>query len=347
MNNNATFRERVLEFWEWFPTVAESIGNTLTGDDPRDVVSEFADKVREKIGGLSWVFGPGESEGRMSLTVTGEGQTSKQLLSHYWLSLAVEVPGWEFYCSRQPLPAEHLVDLAIDVEGSSVDVESLVVATDVDDENEVVNIKAWHEAFENIENEGRFQLLYLLLDETLGEYGTQTKLGSIEFKSDPDAKPLGELPGYLDRLWLEKGWEELSPLETYSGYQSEPSGEFERADTLTGYTCVPQIVLGFLNNEGCLEEDPVEGTGAQYMFVRIDGGGADFQEDPLQYRTEIEEEIANRLTGGGYVVGGATGTKNSYIDVVIFDGNRSLAAIREAMAELQLASEYEIKPFAG
>lgn len=346
MKNNATFRERVLEFWEWFPTVAESIASTLKGESPSDVVSEFAEDIREKIGGLSWVFGPGKGQGRFSLTVTGEGQKAKQLLSHYWLSQAIEVPGWDFYCARQPAPAEILAGLAIDVAGSSVDVETLMVATAIDSENKVVDIKAWHDEFENIEVEGRFQILYLFLDEALGEYGTQTKLGSIEFTSDPDAKPLVELPGFLDGLWAEKGWEELSPLEIYSGYQSEPTGGFERSDTFAGYSCVPQVVLGFLNNQGCLEEDPVEGTGAEYLFVRINGGGADNQEDPLKYRTAIEEEIARRLTGGGFVVGGATGTENSYIDLVNFDGNRSLVAIREALDEMMLNGTCEIKPFA-
>lgn len=346
MNNTATFRERVLEFWEWFPTVAESIAETIHGENAREELSEFADQVREKIGGLSWVFGPGESEDRLSFTVTGEGQKSRQLLSHFWLSQGVEVPGWDFYCSRQPSPPDQLVDLGIEVAGSNVDVETLMVSTEVDDENEVVNIKAWHEAFENVDNDGRFQILYLLLDEALGEYGTQSKLGSIAFKGDPDAKPLVELPGYLEALWLEKGWTELSPLETYSGYRSEPSEEFERADTIAGYTCVPQVVLGYLNNGGALEEDPVEDTGAEFLFARIENGGADVQDDPLQFRTAIEEEIAKRLNGGGgYVVGGATGTQNSYVDLVIFDGSRSLAAIREALAEMQLDGKYKIKPF--
>lgn len=347
MNDLVTFRERVLEFWKWFPTVAETLADALKEDNPSEGLAQFADEVQEKIGGLSWVFGPGESDDRVSFTVTGEGQKARQLLSHFWLSQASEVPGWDFYCARQPSSADQLVDLAIEVAGSNVDAETLMVATEVDYDNRVVNIKAWHKAFESIEQEGRFQILYLLLDEALGEYGTQTKLGEIEFASDRGAKPLGTLPAFLETLWLEQGWEELSPLETYSGYRSEPSTGFERADTIAGYTCVPQVVLGFLNNGGLLEENPLEATGAEFLFVTISSGGAESQEDPLQFRTAIEEEIARRLMGGGYVIGGASGTEHSYVDLVIFDGRRSLAAIREALSEMQLDGEYEIKPFAA
>ncbi len=343
----STFREQSLEFWKWFPTVAESVAETLECGNARAQLSDFINEVRDKVGGLSWVFGPGAAPGRLSFTLTGEGQKARQLLSHYWLSLAVEVPGWEFYCARQPSPADQLLDLAIDVAGTSVDVETLMVATWVDDVNQVVDIKVWHEAFENIAQESRFQILYLLLDEALGEYATQTKLGNIEFKRDLDAKPLGELPGYLETLWRERGWEDLSPLETYSGYQSEPTRGFERADTIAGYTLLPQLVLGFLNNRGTLENDPVEDTGAQFLYIRIDGDSDDFRKDPLGFRTAVEEEIARRLTGGGFVVGGATGRENSYIDVVIFDGSRSLAAIEEALEKTGLAGKYEIKPFAA
>jgi hypothetical protein len=301
--------------------------------------------VRPKIGGLSWVFGPGKQDGRLSFTVTGEGQTARQLLSNFWLTQAVDIPGWEFYCSRQASSLEQLANSTIDVAGQSVDANSLMVATDVDEENETVNIKAWHPAFEAVEDMGRFQILYLLLDEALGEYGTQTKLGSIEFKDESNARPLQELPGYLDRVWLEKGWEERSPLETYSGYQAEPAEGFERADTIAGYTCVPNVVLEFLNNQGCLDEDPVEGSGAEYVFVQVDLS-AEAPADPLEFRAAIEDEIAKRLNGGGgYVVGGATGLHHSYVDIVIFDGSRSFAAINEALDELQLAGKYEVKSF--
>jgi hypothetical protein len=345
MNKNATFREQVLEFWRWFPTVAQPLARQLQAGQGLDGLGfDFAAEVRDKVGGLAWVFGPGEDESRFSFTVTGEGQKAKQLLSQFWLSQAVEVPGWDFYCARQPSPPDQLVHLAIDVGGNSVDAETLMIATEVVDEANAVNIKAWHDAFEHVPDEARFQILYLLLDEALGEYGTQTKLGEIQFQSDSAARPLVELPGYLQQLWSEKGWEDVSPLESYAGYRAEPGEGFDRADTIAGYTCVPQVVLGYLNNEGRLEDDPVENTGAEYLFVQIEAD-AFSSEDPLEDRTAVEEEIAKRLYGAGYVVGGATGTHNMYIDLVTFDGNRSRAAIEEALHVKHLHGKYQLKSF--
>lgn len=351
MNQDVTFRTRVQEFWQWFPGVAGQLAETIKSGDQEKTMAflgaSFTNDVREKIGGLSWVFGVGEGNGRLSFTVTGEGQVSRQLLSHFWLTQAVEVPGWDFYCFRQPSPVEQLAGSGIEVgDNKRVDFDTLMVATEVDEENENVNITAWHEVFDELEDVDRFQILYLLLDEALGEYGTQTKLGSIEFRPDPNASPLAELPGFLAQTWSEKGWQERSPLETYSGYQADPGEDFDRADTIAGYTIVPNVVIEFLNQRGQLDEDPIEGTGAELIFVRVDRGHLD-DEDPLEFRTSIEDEISKRLNGGGgYVIGGATGVHNSYIDIVIFDGHRSRAAIDEALEELQLDGKYEIRPFA-
>lgn len=342
---NATFREQVIEFWRWFPTVAPQLAKQLEkGEGLENLASDFADELRGKIGGLAWVFGPGKSEGRFSFTVTGEAQKAKQLLSQFWLSQAIEVPGWDFYCSRQPSPPELLAHLQIDVGGNSVDAETLMISTEVDDDANAVSIKAWHPAFEPVPEEARLQILFLLLDEALGEYGTQTKLGDIQFADEPDAMPLAKLPEYLDNLWLEKGWDNVTPLESYVGYRADPTEGFERADTVAGYTCVPQVVLSFLENQGNLEEDPIENTGAEFLFVKIPGDVLN-SEDPLSDRNDVEEEITKRLSGAGYVVGAATGAENMYIDLVAFDGRRSRAAIEEALSVQDLDGQYELKSF--
>lgn len=345
MTENSTFRERVQDFWQWFPTVAPAIaGGLMSGNGLEGLAFDFAAEVRDRVGGLSWVFGPGEAEGRFSFTVTGEGQRAKQLLSHYWLSQAVEVPGWDFHCSRQPSSTADLSHVSIDVAGSSVNAETLMVATEVIDEDQAVNIKVWHEAFEDVPDDARFQILFLLLDEALGEYVTQSKLGSIQFSSDLNAKPLAELPGYLSELWTENGWEHASPLETYSGYRAEPAEGFDRSDSVAGYTCVPNVVLGFLNGKGSLDEDPIAATGAEYVFVQIKTA-PDSHEDPLAYRAEIEDAIALQLDGSGYVIGGATGTHHLYIDLVIFDSDRSKSMVQVALQQKEISDTCQIKPF--
>lgn len=349
MNHDATFRERVHEFWNWFPDQADQLTAAVNSDNPKESLESFFEDVRTKIGGLAWAFGPGTTEDTLSFTVTGEGEKSRQLLAQYWLEGAVPVPGWDFYCSRQATPAEHLDGIKIQVGDACVDTTTMMIDTQVDDENQVIDLQAWHPAFEALDENGRYNIAFLLLDESLGEYGTQAKLGKIELKpgaeDQPLTKPLADLPEYLKSLWADKGWEESSPLETYTGYQAEPTDDFVRSDTIAGYTNVPEVVVAYLDNDGQLGENPVDGTGAGFYFVKLDRSDLPEDHDPLAFRTEIETEVARRIAGGGgYVIGGATGTDFSYVDVVIFDGDRSLAAIREAI-DLTFNGDFEILPF--
>ena len=341
----STFRERVLEFWKWFPTQTSDIKSAFTTEDPGAALAEFRESVREKVGGLSWVFGPGAEEGGHSFTVSGEGQKPKQLLSQFWLENAKPVPGWDFHASRQPSDPETLQQMQIQVGENVVDMDTVLIATNIDEENEQVDIVAWHPAFENLPDNNRFQILFLLLDEALGEFGTQNRLGDVKFQSVPGAIPLIELRPYLDKLWQEKEWSDLSPLETYASYQAgEPAVGFPRADTIAGHTCL-RVVFEFMNNEGPLDENPIEGTGAEMFYVQLDKVGAEHHADPLEYRNSVEEEIGRQLAGGGgYVTGAATGIENSYVDLIIFDGDRSIAAIKDAVGKTHLG-DFEILPF--
>lgn len=341
---SATFTERVREFWQWFPGIADEVKAGMKSNDPQAATERFASEVREKIGGLSWVFGPGRSEDSMSFTVTGEARKARQLLSQYWLSQATDIPGWDFYSSRQPSSIEKLASVAIQVGETEIDAETLKVSPQVMVDDQRVDLRIWHQVFEHLPEDARWQISFLLLDEALGEFGTQSKLGNIEFAPDPKAISLVELPALIDQVWSENGWRDLLPLESYVGYESpDPTKEFPRGDTIAGHTVVPDVVLEFLNNGGSLDEDPVEGTGAQFVYVQIDNSV--MGDDPLEFRDQVEEKILSRLDGHGYCVGGATGIHYSYIDLLIFDGDRSEQAIVTALQAANLQDGYQIIPF--
>jgi hypothetical protein len=92
-----TFKERVDDFWRWFPTVAERFGRDLKAKS-----SELAEEMSERVNGLgpgfAWELGPdGE---KTSLTLSGEGNLHRQLLTQYWWQKAPTVPGWNFYPAR-------------------------------------------------------------------------------------------------------------------------------------------------------------------------------------------------------------------------------------------------------
>lgn len=284
----------------------------------QDLTKEAGDFMQNTLPHLSWVFGPGENGGH-SFTVTGEGQVAKQLLAEYWHSRSVAIPNWTFYGSRQPTPAEKLNDIAIALgEQEQVDVETLILKTSVDDQSQTIDIVAWHPALERVPQEHHYQILFLLLDEVLGEFGTQTWLGNISIEPiAPHAKnrSLAELPDFIQQVCDYHKWDKLPPLRSYSVYEVSKQTTSHRGDTLVGTTSIPHIICEFLKHDGTLPEDPFEGTGAELAYVAMDssvlpeGGQSEARgkiEDALS--DSLEKEWSGRTLGGTLARGRAIST---------------------------------------
>ena len=223
-SQNKSFKTRVADFWEWFPAVADRFYATIEEGRCPDLGPEVSEQMESILPHLAWVFGPGVGNGH-SFTVSGDGIVAKQLLAEYWLSQAPKIEGWTFYGSRQPSSSDDLAGMAISLgEGQQIDVEHLMVSTSVDEEQRVVHLEAWHEAMQQVPEEHRMQILFLLLDEALGEFGTETWLGSIEISPSLDltqSKSLLQLPDFLSQVENYYQWNKLSPLRSISTYQMQ------------------------------------------------------------------------------------------------------------------------------
>lgn len=347
-----TFRERVDVFWEWFPQVAERFFQTIEDGNCEDLVDEVSQFMGDNLPGLAWVFGPGEDGGH-SFTVSGEGMVAKQLLAEYWLSQEVPLNGWTFYQSRQP--SRQLDSIAVEIDDlGRVDTESMLIRTEVDPEHEVLDIVAWHPLFSELPEDHHAQLLFLLLDETLGEFGTQTWIGAIDIEevdpSEVDGRithRLKDLPKFINDIQRYHGWEKHSPIRSYTGYSIRTQQPVLRGDTIAGTTCIPRLVFELIEEGGRLEEDPLEDTGATLAYLQIDA--AVFPNgDEAGVRHNIEEALEQALETEqlGRSLGGASGTDSSYIDLLLIDGERSRGAVEQTMQQLELAGRYRWHGFA-
>lgn len=345
-----TFKQRVEEFWAWFPTVAERFYEAIELGAGADLTDETVAFMEQTMPGMAWTFGPGENGGH-SFTVTGEGVVDKQLLAEAWGRQQVKVPGWTFYTSRQPRSADSLKDVAIALgDGEQIDCNSFQVATEVDDERQRVDIVAWHPALKQVPDRDRFQILFLLLDEALGEYGTQSTIGSIDIgkiSRRSETRSLAELPAFIDQVANSRGWENLPPTESVSVYQLDGQDPGPRGDTVIGSTVIPGVIGDFLDAQGKLPEDPLDGTGAQFGYLAMPTSlFPDGQQ--VQRRSEIEDGLTLALGRhhSGQALGGAFGRDEAYIDLLILDGETSLEIIDRTMGELDLHGQYQLRWFA-
>ncbi len=344
------FKQRVSEFWSWYAEVADRFRQTIDAGECASLADEVGEFVDSKLPGFGWVFGPGENGGH-SFTLTGDGQVAKQLLTRYWLAAAPEIPTWTFYASRQATPIEKLKTSSIRVsESASVDVGTFLVRTEVDEENEQIDIVAWHPAYDSVPSEHHLMILFVLLDEALGEFGTEMWLGEIKiekFEPDPKTRTIADLPEFIARMNNYHQWQKLPPLDSYSVYRMTEQTDGPRGDTAVGSSVIAEIVFDYIENGGKLDEDPIAGTGAELIYVAIDG---DVFPDGQQadVRGRIDDALSEALEkhASGETLGGAFGLSESYIELLLVDGEASREIVKRTLADLQLHGRFRIESFA-
>jgi len=341
-----TFKARVTNFWKWYAEVAPRFYQTIEAKKCPSLAGEVSAKIDEMLPSFAWVFGPGENGKGHSFTLTGEGVLHRQLLTMFWHSQAPTLTGWTFYPARQPGSIENV---RLEIAGKAFSpIEFWITAKPAPDRQKV-DLVAWHPLFEAMPEKNRYSVLFLFLDEVLGEFGTEQWIGEIKLNDQKlaDAMPLQELNPFLKKLESETGWKKLPPGESSTLYQmKQPHQRFLRGDVIVGTTMHSRLIQEYLEAEGELA-DPLAGTGADYVFISIDANflPAGKQTDA---RGIIEDALAEALKrdSNGRLLGGALGTQNAYIDLLLFDGQTSIETVRKVLSDQKLPEGTSINYFA-
>lgn len=338
-----TYKQRVDAFWNWWSQESERLYAAVDADGGGTISEEVSEAVDRLCPGFGWVFSAGPGGQGHSLTISPEGNDCKRLLTQYWLEKAPACEGWTFYSSRQP--ADDFAGASLRVGDATVEAKALWITPKVDAENEEIDIIAWSPVFAEIGESQAMQILFLLLDEALGENGTSRWIGSIDIAetSLDRAIPLSELPEFVRSARSEYGWK---PEEVVAVVYktNEPLGDFPRGDVFIGHSQIISLVRAYGRQRGPAE-NPVASSGAELMFLQIPRANFTPGEE-IDNRGSIEEALEDAFADDlGYVVGGATGTDASYIDLILFDGERSHAAIAETLQGNPLANGYQQCPF--
>jgi hypothetical protein len=338
-----TFKERVEDFWVWFAGVADRFAEDLKGKKTMSLAEEISPRV-DKLGpGFAWEIGPeGEKNG---LTLSGEGNLHRQLLTQYWLQKAPSIPGWIFHPSRQP-GKDRGSELVFDEK--TFNCEQIWVSPTVNREEEAFDIAVWHPEWRTLTENQRWTMLFIFLDTLLGEYGTQQWIGEIKFSEDQlkDAMGLTELPGFIQQTCEKEGWKSHAPGETGVVYRLEPHDHFARGDISIGSTMNEKLLNDYLRAEGNLE-DPLSGTGADYVYLTLSIEHIPKGEE-VRARAVFDDALDEQLGAEdlGRSLGGATGSRFGYIDLLIFDGEQSVAAIERILKEKNAPEGMRLNYFA-
>jgi len=343
-----TLRERVAWFWEWFSSSAGRFHEAIEEGRCVELQPETSQAVDRWLPRMAWVYGPGENNVGHALTLSGEGSLPKQFVAEYWLSQAPILNDWTFYSSRQPSSSFDRVVLHVERDHETFKPVEFWICPYVDEQAERIDISVWHPSIGRVPEKVRLMALFLMLDELLGEHGTQNWIGDIRFADDQLKKsiPIGELRELIGEVQSQHGWRKHPPTETYSTYRLKERGHgWPRGDTLVGASRLFPLVGDYMSANGPCEH-PLPGLGVDLVFVSIPTEHFP-KGDEVKRRSEIEDSLVAALgaEASGISLGGATGCKNCYIDLALYDGECSLEIVKRVLKKHGLPRQSGIHYF--
>lgn len=186
------------EFWKWF-----NANETKLFDFERDQEATFdrlAAEMHKVDGDLSFEFGPKE-HGKREFVISAGGIVRAFPKVEMLYAAAPVLPRWtiiKFRPRREPF----------DIQVADKNVRAAEVFAIVRPEGDKVSLTLMIPGYTTAEHTAYATIGYLFLDQALGEFDVETRVGQIDFQAPsnpmPDARPLRELPAIFDTYFAHR-----------------------------------------------------------------------------------------------------------------------------------------------
>jgi len=181
-------------FWDWFQANDERLYNFER--DQEHTFDLLQSELRKVDKNLTFEFGPIEN-GRREFIISADGirEAFPKVESLY--AAAPALPRWKVVKYR---PRREPMDIAL----GDVRVDCHAVVVDLEPRGDKMDLTMYLPGYSGRTQDMYKGVAFLFLDQALGEYDVETRVGYIELKArdeaPPRALPLAQLPTAFDKL---------------------------------------------------------------------------------------------------------------------------------------------------
>ncbi len=188
--------ERIEAFWEAWPDVRPLLEADLAAGEYGPGTQLLTDMVEALHSDLEWDIRPGlVAVNALCLT---SGDHRLRPLTGRWVAVAPPADTqWEFHPARTPIGPE-----VFDIDDHEIDPSQATFVAEIDPDAEHLSITVAHPEFRSLDEANRFQATFRMIDDLLGEDGTEKWIGSVDATpgSLHQPAPLTDLPRVVDEL---------------------------------------------------------------------------------------------------------------------------------------------------
>ena len=344
-----SFRDRVAEAWEEFAKEEAEIRRMMDSDKREEYSEELVKTVQEilEIALEDPTFEVGIDEGMYDLVLSTQGDKVRLFEYVYFRDHAPESvhERWKVTIGRHSSPGFHLRAFDLDVSGEDVD-----VWVEKGEEDRISVSVHCGKVQDALEDENRvWWMLFTILDHTIGEIANMRHIDSFEVVDQPlEGSPvkLRDLPRALEDMGIILTNDADSFLQRYTVYKSEPDTESDgpwRFDILSGSDCCPPIINDYYSGErGCVDLLHADGAVAGYLAYPLDSfDGEDRSERIFDFRDSLQEAIEDKAGADAVsFIGGATGLRYGYLDLIAWDLQSVIDAAQEFLTGSDVSKAY-------
>lgn len=336
-----SFKERTKKFWKTFDAQDTKIRELISDQsDSNKIIEKINKVVQVAFNDIPFEVGHNGEKYEFIFSPNGDKTILKQILYLLHQRPKHLDAYWNFYAAK---PAMGKESMGIEIYGKKIDPEDIIIYTTLDEERKLIDLEVYIPSTDSLQEDKKYNILFLMLDLFIGELYTMEYIGSVEIievqkNLEHENIPLIKLRSYIDYLIEEHDWDKTKdPSSQYIGYKSEPkeNSDLLRDDVYIGFSSCFDIIKQ-LKDEDIYPLDQLKKDGV-YMGYIFYNNESISQDQLINKRIEIEDQIIDVTEKDNIAksTGGATGLKNSYIDFIIYDFDAFLQVCKEVMSQHQ------------
>lgn len=343
---------RVKAWWSAFAEKTSALDDLFNQRADWDLPTWMAETLQKIDRDLMWEFAPASNGEGHRLVITSETRRDLRPLVRHILREAPRLEGWEFHGHRLPDPLETARALVEARCGGTARLSEVVVSPGEDHLIDLVFRGVGVKADDDAASDEAFVLTETLLGEEL----LDCWIGAIEV--EPKLKP-----GFLKLVGLGKSEDVAAvPLERLDEevretiravresfgdiaqsaesdawsilkLKPEQSDDYTKQEDLFVAT-TPSVPLWRASRGERFYDARFGSKGETFCYLKLDGS-EEVDNEKFADRSEIEDALDNLLkpAGWGCRIGGGTGLRYSYVELVVTDPQAAFPAIRKLLQE--------------
>lgn len=336
---SVSFKEKVAKFWDAFSVKESEVRKMIDDKVDSDTLIKFVDDILSVAFHKAFFELGVNDQGKHELILTPEGDRARLFQLEYWLkhAPAALLEKWNFYSSK---PAKAKGDFSISMYDTTLSADSIVLYYEVDEKRQKVNLQVECSQLMKLEENKKYSMFFIYLDQLIGEAYTMEYIGSIDFVTvGKGMKKIAaaDLRKLMDDTIVAHDWFRIENIcERCAGYEMVPSKAKDwqlREDIYIAYSsCFPVLNAFYNKSTELFGNFYADGVVFGFLFYENINVPKDRM---VPFRTEIEDQILKVAKAEGVAdsIGGATGFYFSYMDFIVFDIDAFLAIAKEVLAK--------------